>query len=72
MKFSNKKKKNLLDLQKSLEEYISTLPVFGFNSSRYDLNLIKSYLIPILINEKKLEPRVIKKTNQFFFKFGNV
>ena len=73
IKFLDKKKNVLLDLQKSLEEYISTLPVFGFNSSRYDLNLIKSYLIPILINEKNLEPHVIKKTNQFIsLKFGNV
>ena len=67
-------KKNVShDLQNSLEEYISALPVFGFSGSRYDLNLIKSCLIPILINEKNLEPRVMKKTNQFIaLKFGNV
>ena len=72
-KFLDKKKNVLLDLQRKLEDYISTIPVFGFNSSRYDLNLIKSYLIPILVNEKNLEPRVVKKTNQFIsLKFGNV
>ena len=40
----------LIDLQESLERYCNVLPVFGFNSAKYDLNLIKSYLLPILIN----------------------
>ena len=58
---------------KHLERYTNTLPVFGFNSGRYDINLIKSYLIPYLINEKEIEPSVIKKANDFvFFKFGDV
>ena len=49
------------------------LPVFGFNSQRYDLNLIKSYLIPYLINDKEAEPMVIKKANDFIsFKFGDI
>ena len=56
-----------------LERYTNTLPVFGFNSERYDINLIKSYLIPYLINEKDIEPSVIKKANDFVsFKFGDV
>ena len=56
-----------------LERYTNTLPVFGFNSGRYDINLIKSYLIPYLINEKEIEPSVIKKANDFVsFKFGDV
>ena len=33
-KFLNKKKKHLLDLHKGLEVYLSTFPVFDFNSSR--------------------------------------
>ena len=61
-----------LHLQKSLEDNKLALPIFLFNSSRSDLNLIKSCL-SILNNEKNLEPRVIKKTNQFIsLKFGNV
>ena len=56
-----------------LERYTNTLPVFGFNSGRYDINLIKSYLIPYLIKEKEIEPSVIKKANDFVsFKFGDV
>ena len=45
----------------------------GFNSAKYDINLIKSYLLPILINERNMESTVIKKANHFVsFKFGDV
>ena len=38
----------------------------------YDFNLIKSYLLPILVNERDIEPTVIKKANQFnSIKFGD-
>ena len=39
-------KKQLIDLQEHLERYCNVLPIFGFNSAKYDLNLIKSYLLP--------------------------
>ena len=46
--------------------------MFGFNGAKYDLNLIKSCLLPILVNEREIEPTVIKKANQFFsFKIGD-
>ena len=62
----------LIDLEESLERYCNVLPVFGFNSAKYDLNLVKSYLLPILINERDLEATVIKKANQFIsLKFGD-
>ena len=62
----------LFDLQESLERYCNVLPVFGFNSAECDLNSIKSYLLPILVNERDIEPTVIKKANQFIsFKFGD-
>ena len=49
------------------------MPVFGLNSAKNDLNLIKTYLIPLLVNEMEIEPTVIKKANQTIsFKFGNV
>ena len=48
------KKNQLIDLQESLERYCNVLPVFGFNSAKYDLNLIKSYVLPILINERDI------------------
>ena len=71
--FLGLKKNQLIDLMQHLERYTNTLPVFGFNSGRYDINLIKSYLIPYLINEKDIEPSVIKKANDLVsFKFGDV
>ena len=44
-------KNQLIDLQESLERYCNVLSVFGFNSANYDPNLIKSYLLPILVKE---------------------
>ena len=40
---------------------------------KYDLNLIKCSLLPIVVNERDIEPTVIKKANQFTsFNFGDV
>ena len=44
-------KNQLLDLQQQFERYVNTLPVLRFNSGKYDLNLIKSYLLPYFIHE---------------------
>ena len=66
-------KNQLIELQEHLERYCNVLPVFAFNSANYDINLIKSCLLPIFINERNMEPIVIKKANQFVsFKFGDV
>ena len=68
--FLQTQKKQLIDLQEHLERYCIVLPIFCFNSAKYDLNLIKSYLSLILVN---IEPTVIKKANQFIsFKFGDI
>ena len=48
--FLQVQKNQLIDLQEHFERYSNTLPVFCFNSSKYDINLIKSYLLPILVN----------------------
>ena len=67
------KENQLIDLQETLERYCDVLPVFGFNSAKYDLNLIKSFLLPILVNERDIEPTVIRKSNQFIsFEFGDL
>ena len=71
--FLQMQKNPLIDLQEHFERYCNVLPVFGFNSAKYDINLIKSYLLPILVNERDIEPTVIKKANQFVsFKFGDI
>ena len=62
----------IIDSRESLERFCNVLPVFGFNSAKYDLNLIKSYLLPIFVIERDIEHTVIKKTNQFIsFKVGD-
>ena len=58
-------KNQLIDLQEHFNRYCNVIPVFGFNSAKYDINLIKSSLLPILVNERDIEPTVIKKANQF-------
>ena len=71
--FLRMQKNQLIELQDYLERYRNVLPVFEFNSAKYDINLIKSYLLPILINERNMELIVIKKANQFVsFNFGDV
>ena len=71
--FQQIQKNQLIDLQEPLKRYCNVLPVFGFNSAKYDLKSIKSYLLPILVNERDIEPTLIKKANQFIsFKFGDI
>ena len=66
-------KNQLLDLPQHFERYVNTLPVFGFNSGKYDLNLLKSYLLPYLIHERDIQPTFIKNANHFVsLKFGDV
>ena len=63
--FEQIQKKQLIDLQGLLKHFFNVLSVFGFNSTNYDLNQIKFYLLPVLGNKRKIEPTVIKKANQF-------
>ena len=71
--FLQKQKKQLIQLQEHFERYCNVLPVFGFNSGRFDINLIKKHLLPILVEDKDIEPIVIKKANQYVsFEFGDV
>ena len=59
-------KNHLIDLQGHFERYCNVLPVFVFNSAKDDMNLIKSYLLPSLVNEQDIEATVVKKANQLF------
>ena len=66
-------KNQLIELQEHLERYCNVLPVFGFSSAKYDINLIETYLLPILINERNMEPIVNKRAKQLVsFNFGDV
>ena len=71
--FLQMQENQLNDLQEHFERYCNVLPIFGFNSAKYDINLIESYLLPLLVNERDIEPTLIKKANQFVsFKFGDI
>ena len=71
--FLQMQKNQLNDLQENFERYCNVSPVFGFNSAKYDIDLIKSYLSPFFVYERDIEPTVIRKANQFVsFKFGDI
>ena len=40
--FLQRQKNKMIELQEHHERYCNVLPVFGFNSAKYDINLIKS------------------------------
>ena len=66
-------KNQLIQLQEHLERYGNVLYVFGFNGAIFDQYFIKSYLVQILVNERDIEPAVIKKANQFIsLKLGDI
>ena len=53
-------KNQLLELQQHFERYVSTLPVFGFDSGKCDLNPIKSYLLPYSFTSAIFIQRLLK------------
>ena len=53
------------DLQKKLDKYKTEVPVLGFNSSKYDMNLIKVELAKTLHLDEIKEYFVVKKNNQY-------
>ena len=58
-------KNQIFDLQDRLKKHCNVLQVFGFNNAKYDSNLLLSYLLPFLVNERCIEPIMIKKANEF-------
>ena len=67
IELNNAKKSKLTFLRAKLEKY-TKLNVFGFNSSRYDLNCIISYMVNSL-KEREMKANsigVIKKANAYF------
>ena len=62
----------LIEIQVLLERYCNVISVFGFDSEKYDLNLITCCLQSILVNERDSEPAVLKTANQCIsFKFAD-
>ena len=59
-----KTKNQLIDIQERLEQNCNVLPVFEFHNAKNDVNVINLYLLPILVNERDIEPIVIKKADK--------
>ena len=69
--FRQMQKNQLLCLQEHFERYCSMLPVVRLNSAKYDMKLMKSYLLPILVQD--IELTVIMKANKFVsFNLGDI
>ena len=45
--------KRLVQIKQDLVKYIKMVPVVGYNSEHYDINLIKQHLITLLMEDKK-------------------
>ena len=63
--FLSTQENKLFELQQHFVRHVNTLPVFGFHSVKFGLDIFKSYLILLLVNEKEIEPTVIKKSEPF-------
>ena len=53
------------DLKQKLEKYKQEVPVLGFNSAKYDMNLIKSEFAKVLELHETKDYFVVKKSNQY-------
>ena len=51
-------------IQRKWDEHISQLPVLSFNGGRYDVNVLREYLFPLLAKEGAVK-YVIKKGNSY-------
>ena len=59
------KKKNADELLAIFEKYLRQVPVVGYNSGKYDINLAKPYIIKRFLMKSDKPPQVIKKGNNF-------
>ena len=56
----------IVDLRRDFETYLSQIPVIGFNSGKYDINLIKEeIMLYIASNYPDKDIRTIKKENSY-------
>ena len=65
--------KQSIDLQDRLENCCNVLPQFSSNIANFDLNIIKSFLLPIIVSGRDTESTIVRKADKFnFFKLGEV
>ena len=59
-----KKVHPLKKLRDRFQEYLQELPVLGFNSGKYDLNAVKEFLFPVLVQNEGVQ-FTIKRNHNF-------
>ena len=52
-------------LEKQLQTWLRQLPVIGFNSGHYDLNVVKKFFIPYMLKGNDKTRFVVKRQNTF-------
>ena len=60
--------KVLNELTEKLTKYLRELPVLGFNSGKYDLNAVKEFLFPYLIETQPIKFTVKRNSNHMCIK----
>ena len=50
-------------MKERFEEYLKELPVIGFNSGKYDLNVVKDVLFPVLVKEEEVKFTIKRNNN---------
>ena len=60
--------KVLIELAEKLKAYIQELPVLGFNSGKYDLNDVKEFLFPYLVETQPIKFTVKRNGNHMCLK----
>ena len=60
--------KVLIELAEKLKAYIQELPILGFNSGRYDLNAVKEFLFPYLIETQPIKFTAKRNSNPMCLK----
>ncbi|KAK3741920.1 hypothetical protein QZH41_001681 [Actinostola sp. cb2023] len=69
-KEQEKKKKPhpLVKLKMELEAHLKELPVLGFNNGRYDLNVVKEFLLPYMVKYEPIKFAIKKNNNTMCLK----
>ena len=60
--------KVLIQLEDKMTAYIQELPVLGFNSGKYDINIAKRFLLPYLIKHHPIKFSVKRNNNHMCLK----
>ena len=60
--------KVLNKLAEKLHAYLNELPVLGFNSGKYDLNAVKEFLFPYLIEHHPIKFTVKRNSDHMYLK----